>query len=166
MYDPSQQIVRLDEVDLKEGIAGAKILIVNEYEFEMIKKKTGLSETEIDAAVETVIVTCGENGSVITSGGQRFDIPVVKPKVLAEPTGVGDAYRAGIIKGILHGYPWPVAGRLGSLAAVYVLEKHGTQNHDYTLDEFVARFRGEFGHDATFEPILDHILCLSKENNG
>lgn len=165
MYDPSQQIIRLNADELKEGIEGAKILIVNEYEFEMIKKKTGLSETEIDAAVETVIVTCGENGSVITSGGQRREIPAVRPKVLADPTGVGDAYRAGIIKGILHGYPWPVAGRLGSLAAVYVLEKHGTQNHGYTLGEFVDRFREEFGRDSAFEPVLDHILCLNKEND-
>jgi adenosine kinase len=166
MYDPSQQIVRLNADELREGIAGAKILIVNEYEFEMIKKKTGLSEAEIHAAVQTVIVTRGENGSVITSCGHSFEIPAVKPKVLAEPTGVGDAYRAGIIKGILHGYPWPIAGRLGSLAAVYVLEKHGTQNHCYTLEEFVGRFREEFGRDSASEPILNHILCLSKENDA
>jgi adenosine kinase len=166
MYDPSQQIIRLEADDLIEGIRRAKILIVNEYEFEMIKKKTSLSDDEIHAAVETMIVTCGENGSVITHRGERWEIPTAKPRILAEPTGVGDAYRAGIIKGILHGYPWPVAGRLGSLAAVYVLEKHGTQNHSYTLDEFVARFREEFGRDPAFEPVLNHILCLSKENNG
>lgn len=161
MYDPSQQIIRLSGEELREGIEEATILIVNEYEFGMIEKKTGLGLDQITDLVGTVIVTHGEAGSTITTGGVTSEIPVATPRVLAEPTGVGDGYRAGILKGYLHGYPWPVSGRLGSLVAAYVLEQHGTQNHTFTLREFVERFRETFGEDESFDPFLEHMLALS-----
>ena len=157
MYDPSQQIIRLSPEDLKEGLDGARVLIVNEYEFGMIQNKTALGLDRIAQMVETVIITRGERGSEILSGRDRYEIPVVRPKVLAEPTGVGDAYRAGIIKGMICGYPWPLAGRLGSLAAAYVLEKYGTQNHVYTLHEFAQRFRMEFADSKSFDLALEHL---------
>jgi adenosine kinase len=165
MYDPSQQIVRLSGDELREGIGGAAVFIVNEYEFGMVQKKTGLALDEIEASARTVIVTHGDEGSVIISDGARYEIPIVRPQTIADPTGVGDGYRAGILKGIIHGCPWPVAGRLGSLVAAYVLEKHGTQNHVFSRREFVQRFRKEFGEHDSYEDALQHIMMTAEETN-
>jgi adenosine kinase len=145
IYDPSQQIIRLDAADLEAGARSARVLVVNDYEFEMIRNKTGMSAAELEHAAPTVIVTQGKLGSTIIDGRERFQIPVVEPLRIADPTGVGDAYRAGIVKGLLNGYPWPVAGRMASLAAAYCLEQHGTQNHSYTWEQFLARYRQTFG---------------------
>jgi adenosine kinase len=145
LYDPSQQIIRLSGEELLEGARGAKVLIVNEYEFGMIKKKTGLTDRQVLALPEITIVTQGEAGSTIYAQDQVLRIPVVPPEPLAEPTGVGDAYRSGVIKGMLRGYAWEATGRIAALAATYVLEHHGTQNHHYTLDEFVERYQQVFG---------------------
>jgi adenosine kinase len=145
LYDPSQQIIRLTGDELLEGTRGALMLIVNEYEFGMIKNKAGLSDEELLALPQVTIITQGEEGSTIYAGDQVLTIPVVPPQPMAEPTGVGDAYRGGVIKGILRKYPWEVAGRMASLAATYVLEQYGTQNHSYSLPEFAARYRQVFG---------------------
>jgi len=145
IYDPSQQVIRLSGDDLREGLEGSRILIVNDYEFEMIRNKTGMSEDQVLCCTGALVVTRGSQGSTIWVGGQRVDIPVVKPKREADPTGVGDAYRAGIIKGMSLGLPWHVIGRMGSLAATYVLEHPGTQNHTFTWDEFLARYQENFG---------------------
>ncbi len=145
LYDPSQQIIRLSGEELLEGARGAKVLIVNEYEFGMIKKKTGLTDRQVLALPEITIVTQGEAGSTIYAQDQVLRIPVVPPEPLAEPTGVGDAYRSGVIKGMLRGYAWEATGRIAALAATYVLEHYGTQNHHYTLDEFVERYQQVFG---------------------
>jgi adenosine kinase len=145
IYDPSQQVIRLSGDDLREGIDGCKMLIVNDYEFEMIRNKTGMSEAQVLNCTDTLIVTRGGAGSTIWADSQRIDIPVVRPGRVADPTGVGDAYRAGVIKGMSLGLPWNTVGRMGSLAATYVLEQPGTQNHSYTWDEFVARYRENFG---------------------
>ena len=145
IYDPSQQVIRLSGDDLRQGLEGSRMLIVNDYEFEMIRNKTGMSEDQVLCCTGALVVTRGSQGSTIWVGGQRVDIPVVKPKCVADPTGVGDAYRAGIIKGMSLGLPWHVIGRMGSLAATYVLEHPGTQNHTYSWDEFLARYRENFG---------------------
>lgn len=148
IYDPSQQVVRLSGDELREGLTGSKILIVNDYEFEMIRNKTGLSEEQVLCCTEALIVTRGGLGSTIWAEGQRMDIPVVHPMREADPTGVGDAYRAGIVKGMGLGMSWQVIGRMGSLAATYVLEHPGTQNHSYTWNAFVARYRENFGEHS------------------
>jgi len=145
IYDPSQQVIRLSGDDLRRGLEGSRMLIVNDYEFEMIRNKTGMSEDQVLCCTGALVVTRGSQGSTIWVGGQRVDIPVVKPRCVADPTGVGDAYRAGIIKGMSLGLPWHVIGRMGSLAATYVLEHPGTQNHTYTWDEFLARYQENFG---------------------
>ncbi len=148
IYDPSQQIIRLSGDELLEGVRGSKMVVVNDYEFEMLKNKTGLSAVEIAAATDVVIVTKGDAGSTITLRerlGAPIEIPPAQPRRVAEPTGVGDAYRAGIIKGLLHTLDWETTGRVGSLAATFALEEYGTQNHQYTLDEFISRFGREFG---------------------
>jgi adenosine kinase len=154
IYDPSQQTIWLSAEDLVEGAQAARILIVNEYEFGMIQNKTGLSDRGLLALPETTIVTRGESGSTIYTPDQILTIPVVPPEPLVEPTGVGDAYRGGIIKGLLRGLSWETTGRIASLAATYVLERLGTQNHCYSLDEFIARYRRVFGETLRPEDLL------------
>jgi adenosine kinase len=154
IYDPSQQIIRLSAQDLLEGTRGAKMLIVNEYEFGLVKSKTGLPEAELLALPEATIITRGEAGSVIYADGRELVVPVVRPAPLSEPTGVGDAYRAGIIKGMLRGYSWQTTGRIAALAATYVLEQYGTQSHRYSVGEFVARYRQVFGDAPELEDMI------------
>lgn len=145
IYDASQQIVRATAKELIEGCTGSKMVIVNDYELEMLKNKTGWSDEQVAAATETLIVTYGDKGSKITREGKTIEIPIAPPRKEGEPTGTGDAYRSGIIKGVMHDFSWEFTGRLGALAATYVLEEYGAQSHRYTLQEFKERFRQEFG---------------------
>ncbi len=145
IYDPSQQIIRLNGEELADGVRGSTMTIVNEYEFEMLKNKTGWSDAQVIAQTQTLIVTLGEKGSRIHVDGKSFVVPIVPARRQADPTGVGDAYRAGIIKGYLKKLPWETIGKIGSLAATYVLEEYGTQNHRYTLNEFGERYKQAFG---------------------
>jgi adenosine kinase len=158
IYDPSQQIVWLNGDELLEGIRGAKVLIGNEYEFGMIKKKTAFSEADLLSLPEVAIVTRGADGSLIYADGQELRVPSVAPELLSEPTGVGDAYRAGLIKGMVHQLPWDVSGRIGSLAAAYVLEQYGPQEHYFTPEAFVERYGCVFGDSSQVEAIfsLEH----------
>jgi adenosine kinase len=155
LYDPSQQIVRLSGAELRAGIEGAKILMVNEYEFGMISEKTGWSENDVTSHVQALIITLGEQGSAVYADGGSIDIPVVPPAQIVDPTGVGDAYRAGFVKGLALGASWEIAGRMGAVAAAYVLEKKGTQNHSYTRTGFVARYRQHFDDQGLLEMMLD-----------
>ncbi len=145
VYDPSQQIIRLSGEELADGVRGSAMTIVNEYEFEMLKNKTGWNDDQVTAQTRVLIVTLGEKGSHIRAEGQSFSVPSVPARRQADPTGVGDAYRAGVIKGYLKKLSWETIGRLGSLAATYALEEYGTQNHRYDLPEFSARFHEAFG---------------------
>ena len=156
IYDPSQQIPRLDPADLVRGIEGAIVLMVNDYEFEMIKNRAGLSENDIKKMVDTVIITQGKEGSVIFTEDRLIDIPPAVPERIAEPTGVGDAYRAGIITGMMRGYSWDVIGRLGSIAAVFVLEQHGTQRHSFTRHLVARRYRDLYGNAEELEDFVSH----------
>jgi adenosine kinase len=140
-YDPSQQIVRIDGGQLKAGVEGALALFVNEYEFELLQKATGLSADEIFGKVDVTVITCGEHGSQIHQHGKMIEIPVVPPKQIADPTGVGDAYRGGFLTGYNRGLSIELCGKMGALAATYCLEQRGTQNHHFTKLEFIQRFR-------------------------
>lgn len=153
IWDPSQQIIRLEPAVLHEGLEGALMFVSNEYEFGMIKRKTSLTDEDIYEMVDVVIVTCGEKGSSIRIDGRHLDIPAVPPSDDVDPTGVGDAYRAGLIAGYLRDYTWETSGRMGALAATYVLEKAGTQNHEYTLEQFAARYRRCFGDGPEVEDL-------------
>jgi adenosine kinase len=152
LYDPSQQIVRLSGEELRAGLEGSTLLVVNEYEFELLRDKTALTASEIQSAPsQGCIVTSGMEGSRIWTANGVYDIPPVTPRCIDDPTGVGDAYRAGLIKGLGLGLPWDLIGRMASLAATYALEQPGSQNHYYTPADFVSRFRtyfGEAGHLA------------------
>jgi adenosine kinase len=144
VYDPGQQIISLSPNALREGIEGAQILIGNDYEFAMMADKSGLSREDLLVACPVVVVTFGELGSRIHIDGQEINIPAVRPALVADPTGAGDGYRAGLIAAHLAGLPWEVAGRVASLAATFVVEVKGTQSHHYSLEEFAARFRTQF----------------------
>jgi adenosine kinase len=155
MYDPSQQVAQLSGDELLAGSEGAAIFIGNEYEFGIIEKKTGLSEAELLARVPVLIVTRGGEGSTIALRGGTPENPdgartirVAPAKVEAtalDPTGVGDAYRAGLLAARLAGLSWDVAGRVGSIAAIYALETIGPQPQRYSLAEFRARYEANFG---------------------
>jgi adenosine kinase len=154
IYDPSQQAARMDGPDIAVGIDACRILVCNEYEFGLIARKTGRSEAELEQTIPIVIVTLGEKGSRIKTEKETFEIPIVSPRRVADPTGVGDAFRGGLLKGLLHNASWPLCGRLGALAATYCLEEVGTQNHTYSRAEFLARYTETFGKDTTAEKIL------------
>jgi adenosine kinase len=154
IYDPSQQVARVDGDELLAGLTGARILILNDYEYSILQKKTGLDEAQLLQRVDTIIVTLGEDGSRITTQAQVIEVPVARPHAVLEPTGVGDAYRAGLIKGLMHGLPWPVTGRIAALAAAYVIEHPGPQPQAYSLAAFVARYRENFGPAPELQDLL------------
>ncbi len=147
LYDPSQQVTRLSGEEMTEGFRGASILIVNEYEFGILTHKTGLSREEILERVPTLIVTSGADGSTVhVAEGAAHAIPPARVEGEAvDPTGVGDMYRAGLLRGLRIGAAWPVAGRIGSVSAVFGLEALGPQPPRYTPAEFVERYRRNFG---------------------
>jgi adenosine kinase len=144
LYDPSQQIVRIDPEDARVGVTGCTSLFVNDYEYTLLQKHTGLKHEDIIAHVQFVVVTDGEKGAIIYTDGKQVHIPVVKPTKIADPTGVGDAFRGGFLRGYRLKLDWQTCGQMGALAATYCLEQHGTQNHHYTPAEFVARYREHF----------------------
>ncbi|HEC24244.1 MAG TPA: carbohydrate kinase family protein [Chloroflexi bacterium] len=154
LYDPSQQVARVGGEELAEGVDGAHILVVNEYEYAALKKKTGYSDEDLLERAGTVIVTRGEQGTDIYTEGWVIHIPIVPPREIKDPTGVGDAFRGGLLKGLAAGWPWEISGRVGALAATYVLEQIGTQNHYYTRREFVERFRQHFDDGGLLDEML------------
>ncbi len=153
-YDPSQQIVRLDEQALRKGIEGALALFVNEYEFALIQKLTGMDKADILHQVKFLVVTMGEQGALISCGTEDFGIPVVPPIRIADPTGVGDAFRGGFIKAYGAGIDLETCGRVGALAATYCLENQGPQGHSYTPGEFIERFRKHFDDFGLLDTFL------------
>lgn len=144
LYDPSQQIVRLTGEEIRHGIDHALALFVNEYEFALIQKMTAYSAAEIAQRVRFMVVTCGECGAELYAAGEHLHIPAVPPERVADPTGVGDAFRGGFLAAYARGLDWETCGKVGALAATYCLEQHGTQNHRYTPAEFIRRFRQFF----------------------
>lgn len=145
IFDPGQQCARMSGDELADGVAGAEVVICNDYEYEILQKKTGLSEADILARANRLVVTRGGHGSSVISSGGRIDVPAVTPTRIADPTGVGDAYRGGLMKGLAHGADDEVCARLGSVAAAYALEHLGGQSHAYTWTEFSHRYRDHFG---------------------
>ncbi|MBN1780454.1 carbohydrate kinase family protein [bacterium] len=143
--DPGQQIARFDGEQLKQLAQGSQILILNEYEYGLFLDKTGMGEQDLFGLCETLIVTLGEKGARICLPANTVDIPIARPETVLDPTGVGDAFRAGLMKGLIHRFTWETAGRMGSLAAAYVLETDGPQSHHYGLEQFIDRYVRTFG---------------------
>ncbi|NMC46234.1 MAG: carbohydrate kinase family protein [Chloroflexi bacterium] len=154
LFDPGQQVVRNDPQDIKEGIMHAQSVFVNEYEFELVQKHTGLTAKQIIDTVDYLVVTCGECGSDIYVKDEQYKIPIVPPDHAADPTGVGDAFRGGFLRGLHLGLDWQTVGQMGALAATYCLEQRGTQNHAYTLPEFVRRYRTYFDDQGKLDSLI------------
>jgi len=145
IFDPVQQCARMTGEDLADGINGAAVVIVNDYELELLRQKTGLCEADILKVAKTLIVTRGELGSTVVTGDNWVDVPAVTPHHIVDPTGVGDAFRGGLMKGIALDLPMHVCAQLGSVAATYALEHLGGLSHAYTWDEFKRRYQEHFG---------------------
>jgi|SRR5436190_317599 len=144
IWDPGQQCARMNGDELRAGLAGSAIVICNDYEFELIRQKTGLDEDGVLAHTGALIVTRGEQGSTVRSGAHHYAIPAVTPHAVIDPTGVGDAFRGGLLKGLAAGRDIEVCCRLGSMAATYALEHLGGSSHAYTWDEFETRYNTHF----------------------
>jgi len=144
LYDPSQQVLRLEGEEIAQDMQGAHFLFVNDYEFGLISKKTGLDLDGMLKRVDIIVVTRGEHGASIYADGKEINVPVVPADRIIDPTGVGDAFRGGFLTGYAHGWDWQVCGQMGAVAATYCIEQNGTQNHRYTREEFVLRFRKHF----------------------
>jgi adenosine kinase len=155
LYDPSQQILRLEGQELANDMEGAHFLFVNDYEFGLIAKKTGWDLEQILQHVKVVVVTRGKDGATVYTTEAEYLIPVVPEKCIVDPTGVGDAFRGGFLTGYAHGFDWKLCGEIGSLAAVYCLEHKGPQNHIYTRSEFVTRFREHFNDGGKLDVFLN-----------
>jgi adenosine kinase len=144
IWDPGQQCARMDGAALAEGLTGAFMVIVNDYEFELLRQKTGMTEQDIQKQVPLLVITRGDQGSSVYSGGSRVEVPSVPPARIEDPTGVGDAFRGGFMKGLATGASHEVCARMGSVAATYALEYLGGTSHAYTMAEFEARYAAHF----------------------
>ncbi|HBP16161.1 MAG TPA: carbohydrate kinase family protein [Planctomycetes bacterium] len=146
LYDPGQNIPALSGEELFEGLRGAKAVVCNDYELAMVQEKSGKSLEDLLEVCETVVVTLGEKGSRIHPRGEdAIEVPAVKVEKAVDPTGAGDAYRGGLIKGLMSGEGWESAARLGSLVAAYCVEHQGTSNYSFTREQFNARFEQAYG---------------------
>jgi adenosine kinase len=145
IFDPGQQCARMSGDELRDGITGATIVIVNDYELELLRQKTGMSEKDILGVAKTLIVTRGENGSSVLNGDGRVDVAAVTPHRIVDPTGVGDAFRGGLMRGMSLRLPYEICAQIGSVAATYALEHMGGLSHAYTWNEFRSRYEEHFG---------------------
>jgi adenosine kinase len=145
IFDPGQGMPMFGGDELKAFIRQARWLTLNDYEWSMLQQKTGLTAAEVASQVDALIVTMGAEGSMIYTGGQTLRIPSAKPKAVIDPTGCGDAYRAGLIHGLLHGSDWETIGRTASLMGAIKIESRGPQNHRFTRTEFDQRYQDNFG---------------------
>ncbi|PID87376.1 carbohydrate kinase family protein [Candidatus Gracilibacteria bacterium] len=144
-FDPGQAIGMMTKEDLLKSADYANYLIVNDYEFELFKETICLSKSDIISLFDKVIITLGSKGSAIIDGKREIFIPAVKNDKVLDPTGAGDAYRAGLIKGLNSGFDWELSGKIGSLLASVSVSYYGGQNHFINYDDFKKLFKKEFG---------------------
>ncbi len=144
VYDPSQQIVRLSSDELSEGISGANSLFTNDYEFCLIEEKTGLDLDGILKNTAFIVITRGENGADLFTTEGKNHVPAALPARIADPTGIGDAFRGGFLKGYLNNLPLLLCAQMGAMAATFCIEAEGPQSHSFTLDSFIERYRQNF----------------------
>lgn len=147
IFDPGQGLPMFSGEELLDFIDKAQWVAVNDYESQLLKDRTGLTEEQIAEKVDALIVTMGRDGSRILTKEGQINIPMVPPERVQDPTGCGDAYRAGIVYGLLNGLDWETSGRIGSLLGSIKIGLHGTQNHHFTMDELHERFKEAFGCD-------------------
>lgn len=145
IFDPGQGMPMFNGEELKAFIDQASWLTLNDYESELMQERTGLTLEQMAERVKAVIITLGGKGSKIYTGGNRYEIPAAKPKAILDPTGCGDAYRAGLLYGLLNELNWEATGRVASLMGAIKIEHNGTQNHVFTMAEFQQRYFENFG---------------------
>jgi len=149
IFDPGQGLPMFDGEELRQFVEQATWVTVNDYEWQLLKDRTGWDVGDLKQRVEGLIVTRGAEGSVIHTPDAEFNIPAAKPSTISDPTGCGDAYRAGLLHGLMAGYDWLTVGRVASLMGAIKIECHGTQNHRFTREEFQERFQANFGEPLT-----------------
>ncbi len=145
IWDPGQQCARMEGDQLAAGMRGAFMVICNDYEFELIRQKTGMGEAEVLSHAPLLVITKGEHGCTVHTPGHVMDVAAVTPHRIEDPTGVGDAFRGGFMKGLAMGATYQVCAQLGSVAATYALEHLGGTSHAYTWQEFTTRYEQHFG---------------------
>jgi adenosine kinase len=145
IFDPGQGMPMFGAEELKTFIAQARWVAVNDYEWGMLEQKTGFTVSDVLAQVEALVVTRGAEGSIVYTKGRTLTVPCARPEAVVDPTGCGDAYRAGLIHGLLHGLDWETTGRVASLMGAIKIESRGPQNHSFTPAEFDRRYRDNFG---------------------
>jgi adenosine kinase len=146
IFDVGQGLPMFDGAELLHFVEQADWVVVNDYEGQLLEERTGLAAEDIARRCRAYVVTRGAQGSVVYADGTVYDIPVVPPERIADPTGCGDAYRAGLIFGLVNGLDWATTARLASLIGAIKIAHHGTQNHRFTLDEIKDRFATVFGY--------------------
>jgi len=147
VFDPGQGMPLFSGEELLECVHKSRYVILNDYEAELLQTRTGETLATLARHVEALIVTRGAEGSVIHTNGQQIDIPAVRPEAILDPTGCGDAYRSGILYGIVHGFDWETSGRLGSLMGAIKIAQRGGQNHRPGRNEIADAFQDAFGYD-------------------
>ena len=145
LFDPGQGLPMFDGPELLDFIDQAAWVAVNDYEGQLLCERTGLTHREIASRVRALVVTRGAEGSVIHADGREYVIPAARPDAVADPTGCGDAYRAGLVYGLQQGLDWETTGRVASLMGAIKVAHAGTQSHSFGLDELRDRFRAAFG---------------------
>ena len=171
MLDPGMQLPALAASDLKDMLNGTEILIGNDYEISLLKEKLMLDDLELLDQVKVLVTTLGEKGSIIQTGGLpgspsrslprlrsgqesppgRWSIKAAKPNQVLDPTGAGDAFRAGFLAGFTKGLDLQICGQMGSVAACYAIEKYGTTNHKFSMEEFKERYKENFGKELKLQ---------------
>ena len=146
IFDPGQGLPMFEGPELIEFIEQASYVTLNDYESQLMQERTGLTEGEIAERVQALIVTRGGEGSTVYANGKKILIPVVNVTELRDPTGCGDAYRAGLIYGLMNDMDWETTCRIASLIGAIKIQHHGTQNHRFTIDEFSEQFKSEFDY--------------------
>ena len=152
LYDPAFQIGELPVEELRDGITYAEIFIGNDYEIALAEKRLNTPHAELTSMVPIVITTFGSKGSRIETCGQNIEIAPAKVKAIVDPTGAGDAYRAGFVAGYLRGFDLKTCGQMGSIAAAYTVELYGTVTHTFTKIAFEKRYKANY----------NQVLRLSK----
>ncbi len=147
IFDPGQGMPMFDGKELNEFIEQATWVTVNDYEWQMMKDKTGFEEKEIVERVSALIITYGGNGSKIHTKDRTIEIPAVTPEAVVDPTGCGDAFRGGLLFGLINDMDLETTGRIASMMGSKKISCHGTQNHSFTLDEFKSYFKDHYGYN-------------------
>jgi adenosine kinase len=145
IFDPGQGLPMFGREELVHFIDQSTWVCVNDYESELLQERTGMSPHEIAERVEALIVTLGGDGSHIYTENRRIEVPTARVHEVVDPTGCGDAYRAGLLYGLMHAMDWETTGRIAALMGAIKIERHGTQNHSFDADEFRSRYRESFG---------------------